>query len=110
MKHVQFIFIDREGQGQMLKIVFSVFTSLLPCFKVKVKGQGQGQRSGSRPYMHGQGQGQIVCVQRSILGAQLCRVQQRVKSHYQSKRFVCVSNYRADAVDWLLIFRIILIS
>ncbi len=28
----------------------------------------------------------------------------RLKSHYQSKVFVCVSNSRADAVDRLLIF------
>ncbi len=42
--------------------------------------------------------------QRVPLGARLCRVQQRAKkSHYQSKVFVCVSNNRADAVDWLLI-------
>ena len=56
----------------MPKIMF--FTSLLPCFKVMVKGRGQGQRSGSR----------------SILGAQLCRVQQN-RSHYQSKVIVCMS-------------------
>ncbi len=38
-------------------------------------------------------------------GWTICRVQQRVKrSHYQSVEFVCVSNSRADAVDWLLIF------
>ncbi len=41
---------------------------------------------------------------KSILGAQLYRVQQRAKkTHYQSRVFVCVSNYLADAVDLLLI-------
>ncbi len=40
----------------------------------------------------------------SILGARLCKVQQRAnKSHYQSKVFVYVSNNHADAVDQLLI-------
>ncbi len=47
---------------------------------------------------------QIYDAQRSILGARLCRVQVRAKnSGYQSKVFVCVSTYRADAVDRLLI-------
>ncbi len=52
--------------------------------KVKVKGPGQGQ----------------------ILGARLCRVQQRTKKSnymYQSRVFVCLSNNHADAVDRLLI-------
>ena len=50
------------------------------------------------------GQGQISGAKRSILGARLCRVQQRAKkSHYQSRMFVCVSNDRADAVDRVLI-------
>ena len=50
------------------------------------------------------GQSQISGAQRSILGARLCRVQQRArKSNYQSKVFVCVSSNRADAVDRLLI-------
>ncbi len=46
-----------------------------------------------------------VCMSKlSCLGARLCRVQQRAKrSHYQSKMFVCVSTYCADAVDWLLL-------
>ena len=49
-------------------------------------------------------QGQLSGTQRSILGARLCRVQQRAKkSHYQSRVFVSVSNNRADAVDRLLI-------
>ena len=52
----------------------------------------------------GQGHGQICGTQWSILGARLCRVQQRAKkSHYQSKVFVCVLNNRADGVDRLLI-------
>ena len=43
-------------------------------------------------------------MQRSILGARLCQVQQRAKkSHYQSKMLVCVSTNRADAVDGLLL-------
>ncbi len=47
---------------------------------------------------------QIYGVQRSMLGAQLCRVQKRAKKiNYQSKEFVHVSNNRADAVDELLI-------
>ncbi len=51
------------------------------------------------------GQSQISGVQRSILGARLCRVQQRAKkSHYQSYVFVCVSSNRVDAVDRLLIY------
>ena len=49
--------------------------------------------------------GWIYGTQRSILGARLCRVQQRPKeSHYQSNVFVCVSSNRADEVDWLLIY------
>ncbi len=41
--------------------------------------------------------------QRSILGARLCRVQQRAKkSHYQSVVFVRVSSNRAEAVERLL--------
>ena len=52
----------------------------------------------------GQGQGQISGAQQTILGARLCRVQQRAKkSRYQSEVFVCESTYRADAVDRLLI-------
>ncbi len=49
---------------------------------VKVKGRGQGQMSG---------QGQFSGVQQSMIGARLCRVQQRAMSHYQFKVFVCVS-------------------
>ena len=50
-------------------------------------------------------------VQRSIIGAGLCRVQQRAKkSHYQSKVFVCVSSNRVDAVDRLLILVLFLLS
>ncbi len=57
--------------------------------------------SGSRSWV--KGQCQISGMQRSILGARLCQVQQRaMKCHYQSKEFVCVSNCRADAVDRLL--------
>ena len=42
--------------------------------------------------------------QRSILGARLCRVQQRAKKgNHQSMEFVCVSNSHADAFDRLLI-------
>ncbi len=70
-----------------------VLTSLLPSFKVKVKVT-----------LKVKGQSQISGAQRSILGARLCRVQQRAKkSHYQSEVFVCVSSNRADAVDRLLI-------
>ena len=66
-----------------------VLTSLLPCFKVWVK---VGVKVTD--------QGQISGVQRSILGARLCRVQQRAKkSHYQSKVFVC----RVYVIDRLLI-------
>ncbi len=63
----------------MLKIVF--FSSLLPCFKVKgrvkvgVKVMGQGQLSGA---------------QRSILGARLCRVQQRAIGVITSLRCLSV--------------------
>ncbi len=42
---------------------------------VKVKGRSQGHRSESRSQVRGQGE--MYGVQRSILGAQLCRVQQR---------------------------------
>ncbi len=72
---------------------------------------GQGQRSRSN-----------FGTQRSILGAQLCRVQQRriithkfetkrkraEKIHYQSEVFVCVSTNCADAVDRLLILSFVL--
>ena len=52
----------------------------------------------------GQHQGQISGAQRSILGALLCRVQQRAKKgHNQSKEFVCVWNNCMDAVNQLLI-------
>ena len=75
----------------MLKIVFSVFTSLLPCFKVK--GQGQGQRSRSN------------CLRAAVnIRGPVSQVQQRLKkSHYQSEGFVCVLNNLADAVDQLFI-------
>ena len=54
---------------------------------------GQGQRSMSN-FWH-------AAVD---IGAWLCGVQQRAKKiHYQSRVFVCVSNNRTDAVDWLLI-------
>ena len=46
--------------GQRSNAKNNIFAWLLPCFEVKVKGQGQ---------MSG--------VQRSILGARLCQVQQR---------------------------------
>ncbi len=72
--------------------------------RVKVKGWGQGHGSRSRVGGKVKGQGQICGTQRSILGARLCRVQQRAKnSHNQSEEFVCVSNNRADAVDRPLI-------
>ena len=50
-------------------------------------------RSGSRSRVNVRGQSQISCSQRSILGARLCRVQQRAqKSYYpRCKVFVCVS-------------------
>ncbi len=52
----------------------------------------------------------ISGAQRSILGAWLCRTQQRAKkSYYQSKMFVCVSTNRADAVDRLLIQCLLLV-
>ena len=57
-----------------------------------LKVKGQSQTSGAQP---------------SILGARLCRMQQRAKKgHYQSQVFVCVSSYRADAVDRLLIWNV----
>ena len=47
-------------------------------------------------------------MQQSILGARLCRVQQRVnKSHYQSKRFVCLLDNHADVFAQLLIAEIL---
>ncbi len=55
------------------------------------------------------GQGQISGVQRSILDARLCRVQQRAIRVIAILRCLCVSNQwayadnRADAVDQLLI-------
>ncbi len=65
----------------MPKIVFYITVTLI-----------QGQRSGSRSRVKVKGQGQLSGAQRSILGARLCRVQQRAKrSHYQSKVIVCVS-------------------
>ena len=72
-------------------------TTVLPCsrskVRVMVKGWGQSR-----------GQGQISGVQRSILGALLCRVRQRAKkSHYQYKVFVCVSNNCVDAINQLFI-------
>ncbi len=49
-------------------------------------------RSRSKVGVNVKGQGHISGMQRSILGARLCRVHQRAKkSHYQSKVFVCVS-------------------
>ncbi len=43
--------------------------------------------------------------------SRLCRVQQRAKkSNYQSMEFVCVSNSRADAVDRLLIHRMVCLN
>ncbi len=61
--------------------------------KVKGRGQGPGSRSWVKVKCHGK-----------ILGAWLCRVQQRAKkSHHQSEVFVCVLNNRTDAADRLLI-------
>ncbi len=60
------------GQGRRSRsnanIVFDITVTLL---------LGQGQRSGSRLFVKVKGQGKISGAQRSILGAQLCRVQQR---------------------------------
>ncbi len=54
--------------------------------------KGQGQRSRSRSWVKAKVQGQISDTQRSILGARLCRVQQRATDpYYQSKGIVCVS-------------------
>ena len=53
------------------------FTSLLPCFGVKVKGRSQGQRSGPRSRVKFKDQGQLSGAKRSVLRAQLCRVQKR---------------------------------
>ncbi len=70
-----------------------VLTSLLPSFKVRVK-----------IILKVKGQIQISGWQQSILGARLCRVQQRAqKNHDQSNVFVCVASNRADAFDRLLI-------
>ncbi len=68
-----------QGRRSKVKVKFQnrVLTSLLPCIKVKMKGQGQGQKSVSRSWVEFKGQGQISGAQRSILGARLCRVQQR---------------------------------
>ena len=69
--------------------------------EAKVVGQRSMPRSGSRSKVEAKGQVQISGAQRSILGARLCRVQQRVKkSYYQSVEFVRVSNSHADAVDF----------
>ena len=77
--------------------------------KVEVKVTVEGQRSGLKVKVKdqvkvpGQGQSQISGVQ-SVLGSQLCWVQQRAKkSNYQSKVFVCASNNHAGAVNRLLI-------
>ncbi len=83
-----------QGRRSKVKVKFqkSCFDITVACFKVNVKGQGQGHRSGSRSWIKVKGQGQISGAQQSILGARLCRVQQRaIKGHYQSKVFVCVS-------------------
>ncbi len=62
---------------------------------VKVKGQGQGrgqgQRSRSRSLVKAKGQGRISGTQRSILGARLCRVQQRAIRVITSLRCLSVS-------------------
>ncbi len=64
-----------------------VFTSLLPCLKVKCRGQGH--RSGSRVKV--KGQGQLSGAQWSILGARRCRVQQGAIGVITSfQAFVCV--------------------
>ncbi len=78
------------------------FTSLLPCFKDKVKGRGQGQRSGSR--VKAKSQGQISGTQQSILGARLCRLQQRAIEVMSSLRCLSVCQWAyadncSDAVD-----------
>ena len=57
----------------------------------------------------GQGQGQFFGAQRSILGARLLpSAAKSIRSHYQSKVFVCkqgaYTDNSADAVDRLLIY------
>ncbi len=61
-----------------------VLTSLLPCVKVKVKGQGQGQRSRSNFWRA------AVDIRDSTLPS----AAKSIRSHYQSKVFVCVSVIR----------------
>ena len=67
-----------------------LFTSLLHILRVKVEGRGQSQRSGSRSQIEVKGQGQISGAQWSILGAQLCWVQQRSTTTITSLRLLSV--------------------
>ncbi len=67
-----------------------VLTSLLPCFTVKVIVLGQGQRSGLRSFVKVKGQGETSDTQQSILGARICRVQQRAIRVITSLRYLCV--------------------
>ena len=67
-----------QGQDQIKKN--RVLISLLPSFKVKVRAKVKGRvKVKGRGQGHTQGQSQISSSQRSILGARLCRVQQRAK-------------------------------
>ncbi len=70
----------------------SCLTSLLPCFRVKVKGRVKVMGQGQRSQVKVKGQGQISGAQRSILGARLCRVQQRAIRVITSVRCLCVCN------------------
>ncbi len=74
----------------MSKIVFWQHCYLV----TTLLGQGQSLASRSNVRAKVMGQGQISCVQQSILGARLCRVQQRPTALITSQ---CVCNPRADA-------------
>ncbi len=90
-----------KPQGSRSNAKNHVLTSLLPYtyrsrsnVLFKVKGRGQGQRSNPnfwRAAVENRG---------SALPSAA-----KSKSHYQSKVFVCVSSYRTDAVDLLLILK-----
>ena len=117
------------GQGRRWKVKVKcqncVLISLLPCFMFKVKGQGQGQRSWVKVKGQGQvqgsgqgqrswarswikvvGQGQISSAQRSILGTQLCWVQQKAKKVIISPR--CLSVCRIIARMRLISFQLMI--
>ena len=90
------------GQGRRSKVNIKCQRT---CFDITVTlGQSQDQRSGSRL-----GQGQISDEQRSILGAQLCQVQQRPIRVITSIRCFClrVCNQWVNIYMYLNIYIII---